>query len=345
MSDASVEVEVELEQGLLGGVQQRQDQNNQKLHAKSPLVENLQSLVAGGVGGVCAVLTGHPFDLVKVRCQSNQARNATDAVAHILKEARAASGPASVNAVRGFYRGVVPPLLGVTPIFAVSFWGYDVGKKLVTHFPYSASESTAANATKKELSTAQMAAAGFISAIPTTLVTAPTERVKVVMQTTQGKTLFADAARQIVRTQGFQSLFKGSLATLSRDGPGSALYFASYEVCKEFLNKMSGHKSGELSITNVCISGGLAGVLMWAVVFPIDTVKTQLQSSSKRQSMVEVTREIYRTRGGIKGFFPGIGPAMLRSFPANAATFLGVEMTHSLYKKYEQRSSGASTLA
>ena len=105
-------------------------------------------------------------------------------------------------------------------------------------------------------------------------------------------------------------------------------------MCKDYLNKASNNNDGELSITNVCISGGMAGVSMWVVVFPIDTIKTQLQSSSKKQSMLEVTRQIYSTRGGIKGFFPGIGPAILRSFPANAATFLGVELTHSFFKKY-----------
>ncbi|CAH01650.1 carnitine:acyl carnitine antiporter [Kluyveromyces lactis] len=327
MSDASIEIELET------------SHVNDVSQTKSQLTENLKSLAAGGVGGVCAVLTGHPFDLVKVRCQSNQARSAMDAVSHILQAARQAAGPTSLNAVRGFYKGVVPPLLGVTPIFAVSFWGYDVGKKLVTSVPSSAASGAAA--VEPELTLSQMAAAGFISAIPTTLVTAPTERVKVVLQTTQGKASFLDAAKQIVRTQGFQSLFKGSLATLSRDGPGSALYFASYEICKEYLNKASGHTSGELSITNVCISGGMAGVSMWVVVFPIDTVKTQLQSSSKRQSMLEVTRMIYNTRGGIKGFFPGVGPAILRSFPANAATFLGVELTHSLFKKFEQQKTSS----
>ena len=33
-------------------------------------VSGLRSFIAGGVGGVCAVLTGHPFDLVKVRLQT-----------------------------------------------------------------------------------------------------------------------------------------------------------------------------------------------------------------------------------------------------------------------------------
>ena len=32
--------------------------------------QSLRDFVAGGVGGVCAVVVGHPFDLVKVRLQT-----------------------------------------------------------------------------------------------------------------------------------------------------------------------------------------------------------------------------------------------------------------------------------
>jgi solute carrier family 25 carnitine/acylcarnitine transporter 20/29 len=38
--------------------------------ATSDLVKSLRALVSGGVGGICAVLTGHPFDLVKVNLQT-----------------------------------------------------------------------------------------------------------------------------------------------------------------------------------------------------------------------------------------------------------------------------------
>ena len=31
---------------------------------------------------------------------------------------------------RGLYKGMSAPLAGVTPIFAVCFWGYDMGQKL-----------------------------------------------------------------------------------------------------------------------------------------------------------------------------------------------------------------------
>lgn len=301
--------------------------------SQSAIRENIKSLVAGGVGGVCAVLTGHPFDLIKVRCQNGMANSTSHAIKTILADARAQpNGTFILNSMKGFYKGVIPPLLGVTPIFAVSFWGYDMGKKIV-----SWNQQT----TNTSLSMNQMALAGFISAIPTTLVTAPTERIKVVLQTSSEGS-FINSAKTIVKTGGISSLFKGSLATLARDGPGSALYFASYEISKKYLNKINpsstttDSSSTDVNIANVCIAGGIAGMSMWLAVFPIDTIKTKLQASEGgvSQSMITATRDIYRTRGGIKGFFPGLGPALLRSFPANAATFLGVELTHSLFKKY-----------
>ena len=119
--------------------------------------------------------------------------------------------------------------------------------------------------------------------------------------------------------------------------PGTvpALYFASYELSKAFLNKSVAKKDkDEVNLANVCLAGGIAGMSMWLVVFPIDTIKTRLQVATTPISMVQATKDIYIQRGGIKGFFPGLGPALLRSFPANAATFLGVELTHAFFKKY-----------
>ena len=35
------------------------------------------------------------------------------------------------DGLKGLYRGIASPLVGVTPMFALSFWSYDVGQQLV----------------------------------------------------------------------------------------------------------------------------------------------------------------------------------------------------------------------
>lgn len=269
----------------------------------SVLVDNVKSFAAGGFGGVCAVLTGHPFDLTKVLLQTNEYPSAAKAVRGIV----AHDGPL------GLYKGVTSPLLGVTPMFAVSFWGYDLGKRLVM--------GSRGKSPDVPFTIAEISAAGFFSAIPTTLIAAPFERIKVVMQIDKTQATFLQTVRTLYKQGGLRSIYKGSAATLARDGPGSAAYFATYEYVKKHLSG----GSDELSLGAITVAGGCAGVAMWTAIFPVDTIKSIQQSSTVKTTMSEVARSIYRSKG-VAGFFPGIGPALARSFPANAATFLGVEL-------------------
>jgi solute carrier family 25 (mitochondrial carnitine/acylcarnitine transporter), member 20/29 len=190
----------------------------------------------------------------------------------------------------------------------------------------------------EQYSVAQVSAAGFFSAIPMTLITAPFERVKVLLQIQGQKELKPgekpkysggiDVVRQLYKEGGIRSVFRGSAMTLARDGPGSAAYFATYETIKRSLTpKDENGLQGKLSLPAVMAAGGAAGVAMWIPVFPVDTVKSRLQSMEGRPTIGGVIRELYG-KGGIKSFFPGFGPALARAVPANAATFVGVELAH-----------------
>ncbi|KAH7115293.1 mitochondrial carrier domain-containing protein [Dendryphion nanum] len=292
-------------------------------------LQSLRALVAGGVGGICAVVVGHPFDLVKVRLQTAE-KGVYSGAMDVVRRTIAREGLA-----RGLYAGVSAPLVGVTPMFAVSFWGYDVGKQLVSSF------STVHN---NQYSVAQISAAGFFSAIPMTLITAPFERVKVLLQI-QGQKQLApgekpkysggvDVVRQLYKEGGVRSVFRGSAMTLARDGPGSAAYFATYEIVKRKLtpkDPVTG-QAGQLSLTAVMAAGGAAGIAMWIPVFPIDTIKSRLQSAEGRPTISGTIKGIHAS-GGFKAFFPGIGPALARAVPANAATFLGVELAQKAMSK------------
>ena len=85
-----------------------------------------------------------------------------------------------------------------------------------------------------------------------------------------------DAARMIVRTEGFGALFHGYKATLWRDLPFSALQFTFYEKERDWAKLYMGSSNIglPLEIATAASAGGMAGVL----TTPLDVVKTRIQT-------------------------------------------------------------------
>ncbi len=78
--------------------------------AASGAFAQIRSFVAGGFGGICAVVVGHPFDLVKVRLQTAE-RGVYSSAVDVVRKSVAKDGLR-----RGLYAGVSAPLVGVTPM-------------------------------------------------------------------------------------------------------------------------------------------------------------------------------------------------------------------------------------
>lgn len=280
-----------------------------------------------GRTGICLVAAGHPFDLIKVRLQTMKVvpgqeppyRGAMDCARKIV----AAEG------FRGLYRGMAAPLTGVTPIFAVAFWGYDLGKQMIM--------SAKGLKSKDELTLMDFAVAGAISAVPTTAIMTPGERIKCVLQIQSAENARfkgpMDVARHLVRTEGWSSLFRGTAATLLRDGSGSMAYFAVYEWIKRTLTPPD---SKQMSPVSVMLGGGFAGVCNWIVAIPADVIKSRIQTAEGAEigkGIIQHARELMANEGGVFALYKGAGPAMLRAFPANAACFLGVEVAMQFLNK------------
>ncbi|KAH9837163.1 mitochondrial carrier [Rhodofomes roseus] len=294
-------------------------------NAPTSTADSIKSFLAGGFGGVAAVLVGHPFDLIKTRLQTAPPGTYTGAVDAVRKTL-------ARDGATGLYRGVVPPLLGVTPIFAVSFWAYDMSKALIL--------AVTPNRKDQTLSISELATAGFLSAVPTTLVTAPVERAKVLLQVQgqghggpQYNGMF-DVVKHLYKEGGLRSVFRGSAATVARDGPGSAAYFAAYELTKRALTP-AGSSSGDLNLGAIIMAGGTAGVAMWSIAIPPDVLKSRIQSAptGTYSGFMDCARKTIAA-DGVGALWKGLGPAMARAFPANAATFLGVEASRKLMDKY-----------
>lgn len=74
--------------------------------------------------------------------------------------------------------------------------------------------------------------------------------------------------------------------------------------------------------------GGFSGSISWLFTYPIDYVKTLIQSDDINQrkfvSAIDCVKKQYKAEG-IRTFFKGLGITMLRSFPVNGAGFLTFE--------------------
>lgn len=86
-----------------------------------------------------------------------------------------------------------------------------------------------------------------------------------------------DVVTKLYAEGGIRSLFRGTVATLARDGPGSAAYFATYEYLKKMLSAApetlpDGSKAPAppLSVPAIMAAGGGAGIAMWSLGIPPD---------------------------------------------------------------------------
>lgn len=290
----------------------------------------LKSFLSGGVGGVCVVLVGHPLDLIKVRLQT-ASPSMQSSTFSLFRDTFVREG------VPGLYRGVSAPLVAVTPIFALSFWGYDMGKRLVRYADVGSGSHVNEGGSYK-YTIPQLVVAGGLSAIPTTAIAAPSERIKCLLQVQAneiergGKAKYSgmiDCGRQLFRSGGIRSLYRGTFATLARDGPGSMAWFGVYELTKRELMRAQGidPSTGQLSPLAILTAGGLGGMACWAVAIPPDVLKSRFQTApeGKYRNMYDVYKHLMKEEGP-SALFKGMRPALIRAFPANAACFFGMEL-------------------
>ena len=73
------------------------------------------------------------------------------------------------------------------------------------------------------------------------------------------------------------------------------------------------------------LAGGTAGTSYWVFTYPIDYVKTAMQTDKlgnfKYVNTLDCIKQKYAEHG-LKGFYKGYVICMLRSFPVNAASII-----------------------
>ena len=183
--------------------------------------------------------------------------------------------------------------------------------------------------------------AGAVGGLATWVVSAPSEYVKCRAQlVVDGQGSSYGVIKETMRKYGVRGLYYGGGITALRDGIGYGWYFWSYELSRRVLLGRRTHDPfGEMKAVEVLVAGGIAGVVTWVSIYPLDVVKTRLQTrgaeaesnhlleagrTKRSGGSVEVAREIWR-ESGLRGFYRGVGVCSLRAFVVNAVQWYAYE--------------------
>jgi hypothetical protein len=265
----------------------------------------LTSLIAGGASGAVVCLGSAPFELVKVRRQLEY-QIYRDSHPELFAPAPPTSPPKAPQPPK------VVPLIQTGPAEAAA----------------DAIEATVASAK------ARPPAPQFVP--PTTL----------------------QAVRMIVRSMGPLGLWTGFPLHFVRDTLGTALYFAEYDVMRFWLGggRGAGKREDKFGSTTTqadlpvwargwlpaqlvpFLCGSLAGVTSWALIYPVDAIKTKAQQRAMsglapRTPFTQLRRLVRGTDGtkpwlsGIARLYRGLGVSMVRSMLTHGLLWTLVDMT------------------
>ncbi|KAF2030806.1 solute carrier family 25 protein [Setomelanomma holmii] len=291
---------------------------------------------AGYISGAAGIIIGNPLDLVKTRLQAGKIPQSADTVV-------SASTPQSFRGqfenAGTLVRGATAPILGYGALNALLFVTYNRTLAFL-HDP-----STPTSFSKIWL-------AGVTGGLASFVVSAPTELIKCRAQVlTERNTTSWSIAKGVWRKEGVRGLYYGGGITSVRDAVGYGFYFWSYEWMKQTWTTQD--DSDRETAMKVLLCGGLAGIVTWASIFPLDVIKTRVQTQtlydaksrsgengallpqgaqSKRLGSWDVAQQAYRAEGtGV--FFRGLGICSVRAFIVNAVQWAVYEWTMRLLSR------------
>jgi solute carrier family 25 (mitochondrial carnitine/acylcarnitine transporter), member 20/29 len=235
------------------------------------------------------------------------------------------------------------PLIGIGSCVAVQFWLFhDMRRRLLRH-----NQKTDPSASI--LTYPQYYLAGAYAGIGNSVLSGPIEHIRIKLQTQPSgdKRLYSgpgDCIRKIYQVDGIQGLYRAQVPTILREAQAYGLWFLTYEYLVQRSVAASGGKRDDLPAWKLCSFGAMAGLVLWVGSYPLDVIKSRMQSdvgftnkiphsmkdfstslgevgaARRYTGMVDCTKKIL-AEGGLGGFWKGLAPTLLRAIPCSAGTF------------------------
>ena len=245
------------------------------------LEETIASFACGMLFGASSVVFGHPLDTVKTRLQADARFSRIGTFSAIQTIARE-------SGTRGFYVGMLPPLLGSMFFRSIQFASYGA---TVTYFKDERHPLRKITIAGVE---ARVLIGGAVAGLSRAIIESPLDLMKTRKQTGSNVRLTDIPLRD---------LYRGFAATATRNMILLGTFFAIVDRLAEL---------------DTFIRGGVATTVAWTLVWPFDVAKSRLQSntSAGQVGLYKSIVECYQSGTLYRGYLAGIS----RSFIANGVS-------------------------
>ncbi|CAG8449707.1 16844_t:CDS:2 [Dentiscutata erythropus] len=323
--------------------------------------QGIKNVIFGSIAGMTGKLVEYPFDTVKTRLQAQP-------LDHKIFKGPLDCFKQTINheGFWGLYRGMSSPMVGAMLENAMLFLVYNHIQMMIKEYTTPAYKRHLLYnknfMDEISLDMGQLCLAGALSGALASFVLTPVELVKCKLQVQESFTYNNNSStfnvsnksttiytgplsviKHTLKQHGISGFFRGHTGTFIRETGGGAIWFGTYEfVSKLFMNqraKMKGVdknsvKKSDMSPLHLMTAGACAGMAYNILVFPADSVKSQMQTEEEmmqatgkiinklnKRGFLTVAKDLYRA-DGIPGFYRGCGITVARAAPSSAIIFM-----------------------
>lgn len=308
---------------------------------ESRAIEALKQLFCGGAAGSVAKTVTAPLSRLTILYQVHPMVTTKE---HRPKFSMTIRGGIAKIVERGgvlsLWKGNGTSVLHRFPFSAINFYVYE-GVMDLLNGPQRLSDDDEDDITNdKDVSTFSRLFAGAAAGTTACVACYPLDlvrtRLTTQLESKENYRGISDAFVKIVRNEGFLGLYAGLAPTLMVAVPNFSISWMVYGSLKEYaledelfynLRKVDANTGEEklgFQLTLMC--GALSGTLSTMVTFPFDTVRRRMQiqgqhfALDERVSSTQMIRSLLK-KDGIKGFYRGITPEVMKVIPMVGTMF------------------------